>query len=412
MSSVTIIGGGVIGTASALALQAEGYAVTLIDPGQIKRAASYGNCSLLAIGEIVPISRPGTLRKVPGWLLDPAGPLHVRPRSLATELPWLVRFLLAGRPARVKQIAAAMTPLLHRAQEDWAAQLSDANLSEALVQSENLIAMNSLADYEADQFAWGLRAEHGFSHRFVPWSELHSMEPCLGGPIMCAVEAKGWLQFSDPSFVLTRLQQLFVARGGELLSDEVTGIETRGRTAVAVTLGGGVRRQVDKLVLAAGAWSGALARALGLRVPVAALWGYHHQVANPSVNVTRPVLYANGGFVLTPLSSGLRIGGTIEIAGKAPKPNFARADMLADKARKVLPGLVTAGGEQWMGPRPFMPDTLPVIAPSPAQDNVVLAFGHGQVGQTLGATTGKLVAELVSGRKPSVDLAPYAPTRF
>jgi D-amino-acid dehydrogenase len=147
-------------------------------------------------------------------------------------------------------------------------------------------------------------------------------------------------------------------------------------------------------------------------VPVAALQGYHHHIPNPTVTVNRPVLYANGGFVLTPMETGLRIGGTIEVAGLDPKPNFARADAISRKARGILPGLDISNGMKWMGPRPFMPDTLPVIGRAPKQDNVVMALGHGQVGMTLGATTAKLVADLVSHRKPPIDLTPYRPNRF
>lgn len=412
MENVTIVGGGIIGVASALALQAEGMSVTLVDRGNLEAAASYGNCGLLAVGEVVPISKPGTLARVPGWLMDPKGPLHVRPGALLPQLPWLMRFLLAGRASRVKEIAIGMAPLLRRAEQDWQALLSDASMPDALVRSENIIAYNAPADYEGDRFTWAMRAVHGFSHRFVDTEELRQMEPALGGPIRCAALAKGWLQFSDPGQILLSLQQLLVSRGGTILSGDVVKIEVADGRATVIQLAGGEKVPVDRLVIAAGAWSGKLARDLGLRIPVAALQGYHHQLPDAGVNLNRPILYSNGGFVLTPLSTGLRIGGTIEIAGHDPRPDFRRADILAEKARAVLPGLDTTGGKQWMGPRPFMPDTMPVIGRAPNHSNVVLAFGHGQVGQTLGATTGCLVADLVTGRRPSVDLSAYSPTRF
>lgn len=412
MAGATVLGGGIVGVSAALALQAEGLAVTLIDRGTPEAAASYGNCALLAVGEVVPISKPGVMRKIPGWLLDPKGPLHVRPAALPSQLPWLIRFLLAGRAARVREIAAGMAPILHRAGEDWRALLADAGMEEALIPSENLFAMNTRADYEAEQFTWALRQLHGFGHRFVGTEELRQMEPALGGPITCGVLAQGWLQFSDPGAILSRLLALFVARGGSVVTGDARQILLTGRKATGLRLADGQRLPVERLVLAAGAWSGRLARDLGLRIPVAALQGYHHQLPRPGARLNRPVLYANGGFVLTPLTCGLRIGGTIEVAGHDPRPNFARAGILAAKAQAILPGLDTSGGTQWMGPRPFMPDTLPVIGPSPRQDNVILAFGHGQVGQTLGATTGRIVADLVTGRRPALDLAPYRPTRF
>lgn len=410
MARMTIIGGGIVGVASALALQAEGHEVTLIDRGNPEAAASYGNCGLLAVGEVVPISKPGVLAKIPKWLADPKGPLYVRPSALVTQMPWLLRFLWSGRASRVKEIAAGMAPLLHRAEDDWRAAFADAGMPDALMPSENLIAMNARGDYEADRFTWALRQLHGFGHRFVGSEELRQMEPALGGPITCGVLANGWLQFTDPGAILLGLQALFAQRGGRMVIGDATRIETQGSRATAVHLANGERLPVETLILAAGAWSGKLARDLGLRIPVAALQGYHHQLPRPGARLNRPVLYANGGFVLTPLTSGLRIGGTIEVAGHDPKPDFARASILAEKARAILPGLDTSGGKQWMGPRPFMPDTMPVIGRT--GDNVVLAFGHGQVGQTLGATTGRLVADLVAGRNPAIDLFPYRPTRF
>jgi len=412
MRKATVVGGGIVGVASALALQAAGRPVTLVDRGDLKAAASYGNCGLLAAGEIVPISRPGVLRKIPGWLADPKGPLHIRPKALAPQLPWLLKFLLAGRASRVKQIASGMAPLLGRAEADWEELLADAAMPDALVRAENLFAYDARADFDSERFSWATRALHGFDHRFVDQDELREMEPALGGPIRCGAIARGWLHFSDPGLILTGLQRMLVARGGQIVTGDVVRIGATDTRATALHLADGGRLPVEDLVLAAGAWSGGLARDLGLRIPVAALQGYHHQLPHAGVKLNRAILYSNGGFVLTPLSTGLRIGGTIEIAGHDPRPDFRRADILAGKARAVLPGLDTSGGEQWMGPRPFMPDTMPVIGRSPAHSNVVLAFGHGQVGQTLAATTGKLVAAILTGQPPVIDMSAYSPARF
>lgn len=412
MSKVIIIGGGIIGVCSGIALLGEGHDVTLIDRGQPQAAASYGNCGLLAVGEVVPISKPGVLAKIPKWLADPEGPLFLRPSALASHMGWLLRFLAAGRRSRVEQIAQGMAPLLHQAEADYRDLLGRAGIASNLVASENIMAFNSRASYDNDRFSWDLRDRLGFKHEFLDRDALKQLEPNLSGPITCGVLLRGWLQFSDPGLVTQRLAAHFTALGGKCHTAEVAGLETKGGQATGVRLADGDHLAADILVLAAGAWSGRLARDLGLRAPVAALQGYHHQVPNPNVSVNRPVLYADGGFVLTPLETGLRIGGTIEVGGTDLKPNFARADVIARKAQQVLPGLDISGGRQWMGPRPFMPDTLPVLGRAPRHDNVVLAFGHGQVGMTLGATTGRIVADLVARRPDRISLAPYRPDRF
>lgn len=412
MSEVTIVGGGIVGICSAISLQSEGHSVEVIDRGLDTEGASYGNCGLLAVGEVVPISKPGILPKIPKWILDPQSPLFVRPKDLVGQMPWLLRFLWSGRRKRVLEIAKGMAPLLHRAEDDYRALFDKVDIADKLVPTENIMAFNSKADYEADRFTWDLRDSQDFKHRFLGTEELRSLEPGLGGPITCGVLLQGWLQFSEPGVIRQRLLEFFVANGGKLRVGSADRIETQGGKAVAIHLASGERFAVNQVVVCAGAWSGKLSKDLGLKVPIAALQGYHHHVPNPGVKLNHAVLYANGGFVLTPMESGLRIGGTIEVAGLDPRPNFARADLIAQKALKVLPGLDISGGKQWMGPRPFMPDTMPVLDRAPHHNNVVLAFGHGQVGMTLGATTGKIVADLVAGRKPAIDLSPYRVTRF
>ncbi|AYG64553.1 FAD-dependent oxidoreductase (plasmid) [Rhizobium jaguaris] len=412
MTDVTVVGGGIVGVCSAIALQNEGFRVELVDRGLETEAASYGNCGLLATGEIVPISKPGILPKIPKWLSDPKSPLFVRPGDMISQMPWLMRFLWSGRRRKVLEIVAGMTPLLQRAEQDYRALLETAGLSDKLVNTPNIMAFNSKADIDGDSFSWKLRTTNGFNHRFLDANDMRAVEPALSGPITCGLLLEDWLQFSDPGIVRNRLAEFFLSRGGSLLKASVSGLVAKGGTVTAIRLGGGEQVEVKRLVLSAGAWSGKLARDIGIRVPLAALQGYHHHLPNPAVTVNHAVLYANGGFVLTPMETGLRIGGTIEVAGLDPKPNFDRANIIAEKAKAVLPGLDISGGKQWMGPRPFMPDTMPVIGKAPAHDNVVLAFGHGQVGMTLGATTGRLVADLVAGRKPPIDMSPYRSNRF
>lgn len=411
MADITVIGGGIVGVCSALALQEDGLTVEIIDRCKEMEAASYGNCGLLAVGEVVPISKPGILPKIPKWLSDPKSPLFVRPGAMVTQMPWLLRFLWSGRRRRVAEIAAAMTPLLSRAEQDYRQLLDSTSLQDHLVSKENIMAFDNRSDIEGDAYSWNMRAGHGFGTRFLDKADLKAVEPGLAGPITCGLMLEGWLQFAEPGTLRNRLAEIFVARGGQIRKGSATRLVSRGGRVGAVVLEDGQQIAVDRLVLAAGAWSGALARDIGVKVPLAALQGYHHHIENPTANVNHAVLYANGGFVLTPMTSGLRIAGTIEVAGQNPAPNFSRADMIAERAKAVLPGLDITRGRQWMGPRPFMPDTLPVIGRAPAE-NVVLAFGHGQVGMTLGATTGRIVADLVAGRKPAIDLSPYRHSRF
>lgn len=412
MSDVTVIGGGIIGLASATALQDHGFTVTLIERGEVGLGASYGNCGLLAPGEVVPISKPGVIRKIPKWLLDPEGPLFVRPAGLARDLTWLLKFLRAGRVDRVRHIASSLAPMMRRVNADFDALLKKIARPDLLSEAENLMLFNDRSEYERDRFTWDLRSELGFAHQFVTGSEVRALEPAIEGPVTCGVVMKDWFHFTDPLALSKALADEIVSRGGRVVPGTVVDFERRSGRVAKIILQHGERLDVDRVVLAAGAWSGVLSRKLGLRIPLAHLSGYHVHAPHPNVNVRRAIYYASGGFVLTPMATGLRIGGTIEVAGPDPAPNFRRADVLAERAKAILPDLDISGSMRWMGARPFIPDTMPVIGTAPAFQNVTLAFGHGQVGMTLGATTGHLVAQLVAGQRPDVDITPFRPDRF
>ncbi len=412
MADVKIIGGGIVGVCSALALQADGHDVEIVEKAMLGGGATFGNCGLLAVGEVVPISRPGVLKKAPKWLLDPQGPLFIRPSAFFSEFGWLARFLLSSRPKRVREIAHAISVLTRRAEGDYRDLLERAGLSNCLVPAENIMVFNSRAAIDKDGFGWDLRRELGFDHEILTRDELRQMEPDLGGPIEAGVLMRNWLHFSDPHLMAKRLASFFEANGGRIRIDEVVSIETGAGLATGLMLGSGDAVAAEWIVLAAGAWSGSLSRQIGVPTPLSALQGYHVHAPTPGIRLSRAALYGEGGFVVTPMETGLRIAGTIEIAGLDPKPDFRRAEVLAKRAKTILPALDLSDSTTWMGPRPFMPDTMPVLGLSPKQKNVVLAYGHAQVGVTLGATTGRLVADLVAGRTPDVDLTPYRPDRF
>ncbi|RFB87081.1 FAD-dependent oxidoreductase [Rhizobium leguminosarum bv. trifolii] len=412
MADVTIIGGGIIGLCSSVALQDRGYSVELIERGELGMGASYGNCGLLAPGEVVPVSRPGVIRKIPRWLLDPEGPLFVRPSALARDLTWLLKFLRAGREDTVRHIASSLAPMMKRVNADYGHLLEAIGRPDLLSQVENLMLFNDRSEYERDRFTWNLRRELGFDHTFISGSQVKELEPAIEGPITCGVIMKDWYHFTDPLALTRALAEEVVRRGGRIVPGEALSFEAERGRIRRVKLRSGARIDTKQVVLSAGAWSGLLSRQLGLRIPLAHLSGYHVHAPHPQVHLERATYYASGGFVLTPMATGLRIGGTIEIAGADPKPNFRRADVLAERAKMILPALDIADSTRWMGARPFIPDTMPVIGRAPAFENVTLAFGHGQVGMTLGATTGQIVAQIIANEQPAVDIIPFRPQRF
>ena len=412
MTEVTVIGGGIIGVCTALALQREGVSTLLIERGPIGGEATFGNCALMALSEIVPLAKPGVMKKLPGWILNPEGPLAIRPGHLPSALPWLFKFLRNARPHRVAQICHGLGMLTAHAQEDFDEVIEAAQIENIWAENEVLYLYDQKEQYLADRFSWQLRADEGYHATELEGSALAGVESDVDTDGKFGLIAHGWRSFTDPQRLTRELAQHFTRLGGEILNAEVSRIESAASRPKCVHFADGTQRNIDKLVIAAGCWAGRLLKDIGIRIPLAPLHGYHTDIADSGVSLSRPVLYASGGFVNTPVESGLRIAGTVEIAPLDPEPNFRRAEVLVEKAKRSLfPGLKSTQGSQWIGTRPFMPDTLPVIGPAPGVDNTWLAVGHGQLGITMGPTTGKLVSAMITGRSPVVDLAPYREDR-
>ncbi len=412
MAEVTVVGGGIVGVCCALALQREGIATTLIERGEIGGAATFGNCALMARSEIVPLSKPGVFKKLPGWLLNPEGPLAVRPSHLPVALPWLLRFLRNASAERVARICHGLGEIAALAQDDFDDVIAAANVQNIWAPNEVLYLYDNRAQYDADRFSWALREAEGcFATELEP-NDMRTMEPSVNTDGKFGVLANGWKSFTSPQRLTEELAAYFSQLGGEIIAAEVTHLATQDDRVQSLTLDNDTKHPVQKVVIATGCWANALLHDMGVRIPLAPLHGYHTDILDSGIELSRAVIYSTGGFVSTPVETGIRIGGTVEIAPLDAKPNFRRAEVLVEKAKRHLfPQMRSTVGKQWIGARPFMPDTLPVIGPAPGVRNAWLAVGHGQLGLTMGPTTGRFISDLISGRKPPISLEAYRADR-
>jgi D-amino-acid dehydrogenase len=410
--AVGVIGAGIVGMSCACFLQRAGFEVTVIDrlgPGE---ATSYGNAGGVATGEIIPLAVPGLLREVPRWLLDPLGPLAIRWQHLPRALPWLLRFLRAGSKTRVRRLADALAALAHAARPPLEELLQAAHLEDLLAREDCLYLYDNEQQLAAERLNWDLRRAHGIPFEQIAGRTLPELEPDLARDFACGIRMPGWYHITNPYRLVAGLAEHFVRAGGRLRRAEVVGIETRAARAGSLRLAGGDVQGFDQLVIAAGAWSHLLAKELGDRVPLESHRGYHVTLPHAGIRPRRLVHYAAEHFVITPMEMGIRVAGTVEIAGLAAPPDFARARILVRKAKRVYPALNDGDGLEWMGHRPAMPDSLPVIGRATGFANVAYAFGHGHLGLTLGPITGQLIEELLAGAPPSLDLHPYRVDRF
>lgn len=409
--NIVVIGSGIVGVATACYLQRDGHRVTLLDPHPAGNGASSGNAGCFSPGSIVPLSAPGLLRQVPGWLLDRSGPLALRWGHLPAAAPWLLRFIRAGTAAGVAHQAAALARLLAPVWACLQPLLHDAGAEDLVRRDGSLIVYRTRAGWDSAQDGWALRRLNGVAWTELGPAELRALDPALTPGLYRGALLPGNGHTVDPLALTARLAASVLRRGGRAVVGVATGFSFEGDRLRAVLTEAGPLA-ADGAVLAAGSRSGRLARLLGDRVPLESERGYHLHLADPGVVPRLPTLAAEGRVVVTPMASGVRLTGIVELGGLRAAPDWRRAHALLPIARTVFQDLGIAGGTVWMGHRPSLPDSLPVVGRSSRSADVIHAFGHGHLGLTGAPSTGRLVAELLRGGHPFIDLAAFAANRF
>lgn len=408
---VTVVGAGVVGLACASYLQMRGHAVTVVDPRPPGEYCSFGNAGCFSRASCVPLGLPGSWRKVPGWLLDPAGPLTISARYAHRIAPWLWRLHRATSLARVNQIADALHPLLTCTIDKWRPLAARAGVPELIRQEGYAFCYESEAAYLGDSLGRDLRRERGVRIEVLNGAAVREFDPALSANITHLVLMPEQGHCPSPIRLSRALAQRLRAGGATFVEDAAKGFEfAEGRVARVLT--GGEAIDADVVVIAAGAHSNELSSKLGSKVPLETERGYHLMLEAPSVGPRIPVCSGEGKWFATPMEGGLRIAGTVELAGLDAPPTYTRADALLAGAKRLLPGLRYDKVERWMGHRPSLPDSMPVLGRSPRFPNAYFAFGHGHVGLTAAAPSGEIIADLVSGLKPFMDVGPFAADRF
>jgi len=410
--SVAVVGSGFVGASCALHLQRAGYAVTLLDKHKAgsPSQASYGNAGTFAKYANIPINKPGILWDVPGMLANPDGPLSLAMCAhLPTMGPWGCRFLAASRKGRVGQVSQSLSNLLGDAESGWhtAFEQADIDIDRHRVKNGCLYLFGTESGWEAARRETATRRLSCNVAELSP-NEIAQLEPALASCYVGGLHFESW-HLLNPGSLVAGLVDGFESRGGRIIQQNVESI----LPGHGVVLDSGEFFAAQEVVVAAGAHSKTLAASVGDKIPLDTERGYSIFFSGHSHHVSRPVGWADSGFYMTPMADGLRIAGTVELGGLKAPMSPGRCDMLERSARKLLPGLPSRSPEKdWLGFRPTLPDSLPVIGRSLVAPGVTYAFGHQHIGFTLGGVTGKLVAEMVAGHTPSVDVHPYRPQRF
>lgn len=411
MDDILVIGAGIIGISTALELQRRGRRVRVLDRTGVAAETSQGNAGAFAFAEIEPLAMPGIMRKAPKWLLDPLGPLSIPPQYALNIAPWMLRFWRSSWPDRYREALGAQARLMALSSDALNRQISYTKGADLIRDEGQLQLYEGEKQFLSNAKAMALRREHGIDLEVLESREaIASVQPGLASRFTHGVFTPGWRNTVDPKIWTEHLANYFRNGGGIIdraqvksLRQTADGLEVDTDTGVI---------SASQVVVAAGAWSHHLARTLGDKLPLETERGYNTTLPAGAFDIRTHLTFGGHGFVVTRIGDGVRVGGAVELGGLKLPPNYKRAQVLLDKAARFLPGLKTEGGTQWMGFRPSMPDSLPVIGASPKADKVIYGFGHGHLGLTQSSGTAELVAALSCAETPPIPLARYAPDRF
>ncbi|NCO20705.1 MAG: FAD-dependent oxidoreductase [Rhodobacterales bacterium] len=408
---VAVIGAGIVGVSAAIWLLRAGHSVTLIDRAGPAAGTSHGNGGVLASCAIVPVTGPGLLKKAPGMVFNPEQPLFLKWGYVPHLVPWLVKYLKHANAADTRRIAAAMAPIVGDSLADHQALAAGTGAEKWIVPSDYVFLYQNRAAFQGDAFTWDTRRAHGFKWDEMERPALAEYDPIFTEDMRFAVRLGNHGRITDPGQYVKDLAAHAVAIGARLLKADVTDVVRAGDQVTGLRAGGDTIA-CDAVLVATGVWSKGLAAKLGIDVPLESERGYHIDLWEPNMMPRSPMMITSGKFVATPMEGRLRLAGVVEFGGLDAAPSRAPFELLLRHARRAMPGLTWKREVEWMGHRPAPSDSIPLIGAVPGVRGAYLGFGHHHVGLTGGPKTGRLLAQLIGGRVPNTDMAPYSPARF
>ena len=409
MKSIAVVGAGIVGICSAYFLKKSGFKVTLIDREDPGTMTSFGHACSFADYANVPVNYPGLIWDVPKMLLKKDGPLAVDFFYILKNMPWALSFLKNCKKEKVDEIASSLTNLLKHSQISYDEIFKEVNVQEYISHEENLYLFDTKKSLDNYEYANVIRKNNRVKVRNLNKEEVKELEPNIADVYYAGQLFTGSRHTTNPLAISTKIFEKFLELGGIYIKQNVTNLIQKENN-IEIYLGN-KKINFDKMIVCAGAWSNKIANLLGENFPLDTERGYHILFNTNEKLIKRPVAWSESGFYLIQIHDGVRAAGTVEIAGINKEPNLKRIKMIERQSRKVLPQL----GEiksTWMGRRPTLPDSLPIIGESSKNKNIIYAFGHQHIGWTLGAITGKIVTTITNGNKPNINIEAYSPNRF
>ena len=409
MKNIAVVGAGIVGICSAYFLKKSGFQVTLIDKEKPGTMTSFGHACSFADYANVPVNYPGLLWDIPSMLLRKDGPLAVDFFYIIKNLPWAINFLKNCRKEKVDEIATSLTNLLKHSQLSYDEIFKDVNVKEFISHEENLYLFDTKKSFENYEYANIIRKNNNVKVRNLNKDEVKELEPNIADVYYSGQVFTGSRHTTNPLAISNKIFDKFIELGGIYINQHVKNLIQNEKNIELLMEDKKIK--FDKIIICAGAWSNQIANMLGDKFPLDTERGYHILFETNQKLINRPVAWSESGFYLIQIHNGVRAAGTVEIAGLNKSPNKKRLNMIERQSRKVLPQLGKVQST-WMGRRPTLPDSLPIIGNSQKNNNIIYAFGHQHVGWTLGAVTGKIIDSLSRDQIPNIDISAYSPSRF
>jgi D-amino-acid dehydrogenase len=416
--TIIVIGAGIIGVSTALNLQRMGHQVTIFDPNGPAGGASAGNGGAMAASGILPLNTPGIVGRGLKMLADPKQPLFIKWRYLPKIFPWLVRFASHATPEKTERTAMALASLVMTSWSDHAALAAGTPAERYLKQTDYAFLYPSRAAYEGDAFGFALKRKAGIAWHILEGDALRAYDPSLAQSdgFLVVYDGAEHAVLTDPKRYVEGLAEGFETLGGRIIRAAVDDIRVEptadGRKRANGVLTGGAFHACDSVLLAAGAWSKDLAVKLGLDLPLETERGYHLELWEPNVEMKRSILVTQGKFVVTPMEGRLRCAGIDEFGGLDAGPSPQGPALLEHWLRRTMPAITWSRSSTWLGFRPTLPDSLPVIGGTPGIANAFVSFGHHHLGMTAGPKTGRLLAAMMTGATINEDVAAFDPGKW
>ena len=409
-SSVGVIGAGIQGVCISLCLIKKGFKVTLIDredPG--KKSASYGNAGHFSPYASVPINRPDILTDVPSMLFNSTGPLAIKWSYVPKMIPWILKFIKNCTKKKMMHTAKYMHQILDLALPAYDELFEEIDIS-GLVENKGIIYFWTDKDLKSRELEINIRKELGVKQQLLKPHEIHDLEPHIKQIYHGGVLYPQARHTRNPRKILLKLFDLFIKRGGRFKKKNVQSI-SYGEDNKPVIKTDLDFFKFDKAVIACGAFSKKITDKLDEKIPMETERGYHVHFKDHDHLLSRPVIFLNRGFGITPMEQGLRVVGTVEFGGLDNPPSKKRILNLVNNAKYLFPEL-KEHHDEWLGFRPTLPDFLPVIGSSKKNKNLFYCFGHNHLGWTLGAISGKIISKMIAEENTNLDLSPYNSLRF